>query len=65
MNKERQKTVEYILKQNLKVVAKHYLSNPSLTEETCAYWRGYYDASKACLSLLEMKQTRLEEFASE
>lgn len=62
MTKERQQTVEYILKHNLKVVAKHYLADTSLNDANSGYWRGYYDATKAVLSLLTMKQTKLEGF---
>lgn len=61
MNKDKRETVQYILKHNLKVVAKFYLSNPNLDTENNAYWRGYYDASRAALSLLGTQQVRMEE----
>lgn len=61
MKKDNRETVQYILKQNLKVVAKYYLSNTNLDSETNAYWRGYYDASIAVLSLLGTQQIRMEE----
>lgn len=61
MKKDKRETVQYILKHNLKVVAKYYLSNTNLDTETNAYWRGYYDASRAVLSLLGTQQMRMEE----
>lgn len=62
MKKDKRETVEYILKHNLKVVARHYLSDTSLDEANTGYWRGYYDATKAVLSLLTVKQTKMEGF---